>query len=621
MRRFIIATALILLIQNLTGCGSSNDSSREASAEENIDAQIDPVSEVLQNCIEAAGGREAIDNLRVIHTVDSLWMAGLSGTTESWWVKEPFMGFSVTKLGPVQHELLILGDSVWMIDRNGHLSSGGAEAHDEMALSKRTIFYDYLFNASTITISEDTLIGDVPAVPLEMNCGQDVVMFISRVTWLPVLMTAETMGLEIRSYTGNYESVQGIVSPMSSRSVIPAFGQEIVTENILTEYNIPVPESLFTLISRSGDWELEDPGLPTAFYLRGEHIYLQGEVNGTSVNILLDSGAGATVLDSTLASDLELAGSGRLPVMGIGGTREFSFVKVPSYSVAGALLSDQYLAVIPLAEEFFPSTGERIDLILGYDFLSRFVTRIDYGLETITLFDPDSFLIPPDITVLPAVRTMSLLSVEAVLEDSIPIKLLLDTGAGGCIHFTPGFFEKHPDFLQNRPSFETEVRGIGGEELILGFRVFSVTLGNFTVPGGICSSFDGGDIFSQFDGILGAGILSRFIIYLNYNSSSVLLEPSALFHFGLPETLTGMGLEIAGDELVISSVIEGSPADDAGVIKGDILLEVDGHQVSFEQLNEIHDLLPDTTDIPVILKVLREGCEIELELITGRLIP
>ena len=617
MRRLIIATALSLI----TGCGSSSDSGREVSIGENIDAQIDPLSEVLHNCIEASGGREAIDNLQVIHTIDSLSMAGLSGTTESWWVKEPFMGFSITNLGPVQQELLILGDSVWTIDRNGHLSSGGAEARDEMALSKRTIFYDHLFDTSMVTAADDTLIDSVMTVPLHLEFQQEIVFYVSKETWLPVLMTAEVMGLEIRSYPDNYESVQGIVSPMSSRSVIPAFGQEIVTENILTEYNIPVPESLFTFTPRSGDWELEDPGTPMIFHLRGEHIYLEGEVNGTTVNILLDSGAGATVLDSTLASDLELEGSGRLPVMGIGGTREFSFVKVSSYSVAGALLSEQYLAVMPLAEEFYPSTGEKIDLILGYDFLSRFVTRIDYGLETITLFDPDSFMIPPDITVLPAVRTMSLLSVEAVLEDSIPIILLLDTGAGGCIHLTSGFFEKHPDFLQNRSSFETEVLGIGGEKSILGFRVSSVTLGDFTVPGGICSSFDGGDIFNQFDGILGAGILSRFIVYLNYNSSSVFIEPSALFHEGLPETLTGMGLEIAGNELVIRSIIEGSPADDAGVIKGDTLLEVDGHTVSSEQLNEIHDLLPDTTDIPVILKVLREGCEIELELITGRLIP
>ena len=603
MRLLIFATALIVL-----GCG-------------NIDAQTDPLSEALQNCIEASGGREAIDNLHVIHTIDSLSMAGLSGTTESWWVKEPFMGFSITEIGPVKQEILILGDSVWTIDRNGHLSSGGAEARDEMALSKRTVFYSYLFDSSMVSIDDDTLIDNILTVPLHLEFHQEIVFYISKETWLPVLMTAEVMGLEVRSYPDNYESVQGVVSPMYSRSVIPAFGQEIVTENILTEYNIPIPESLFTLTSRSGDWELDDPGTPTTFYLRGEHIYLEGEVNGTSVNILLDSGAGATVLDSTLASDLELEGSGRLPVMGIGGTREFSFVKVPSYSVAGALLNDQYLAVIPLAEEFYPSTGERIDLILGYDFLSRFVTRIDYGLETITLYDTDSFLIPPDITVVPAVRTMSLLSVEALLEDSIPINLLLDTGAGGCIHLTPGFFEKHPDFLQNRPSFETEIIGIGGEESIIGFRVSSVTLGDFTVPGGICSSFDGGDIFNQFDGILGAGILSRFIVYLNYNSSSVFLEPSVLFHEGLPETLTGMGLEIAENELVVRMIVEGSPADDAGVIKGDVLLEIDGHQVRSEQLNEIHYLLPDTENIPVILKVLREGCEIELELITGKLIP
>ncbi|MCK5115740.1 MAG: aspartyl protease family protein [Candidatus Aegiribacteria sp.] len=616
MKHIFLFALIALLVPFLTGCGqdegSPTDSSGDTAAE----------SVILQNCVEALGGEEAVRNIRVIHTIDSLSMAGMTGMTESWWVREPFMGFSVTEIGPIVQQVLMTGDSVWTVDRNGHLSPGGMEQKDQMMLSRVTVFYDYLFDASMISLGADTLIDSVAAVPLYLEDQPNVVFYYSKETWLPLLMTAVTMGIEVRSYPDDYENIEGIVSATSSISTIPAMGQEIENWNILTEYNVTVPESIFVLTSAGGDWELENPGAPTAFSLKGEHIYLDGEVNGNPVTILLDSGAGATVLDSTLAAELGLEGTGSLPARGIGGTREFSFAKVPTYYAAGALVSDQTLAVMPLSEEFYPSTGEMIDLIIGYDFLSRFVTRIDYGSETITLFDPDSFSIDSDdISILPAERSMSLLSIEAVLEDSVPVTLLLDTGAGGSIHLTPSFFESHPQFLGDRPTFETVIQGVGGEETISGFRVSDITLGDYTVPGGLCSSFDGGDMFSQYDGILGNAVLCRFILYLDYSSGQIILEPSSLFEEGLSESLTGMGLEIENNSLLVSKVIQGSPAEEAGILEGDILLEVDGIPVNADQLNDLSDLLPDTAGAAVSLKFMRDDNEIDLELITDYIVP
>ncbi len=606
-------TLIALLIPALTGCGPDEGTAADNAGDEYV---------ILQNCVDAIGGGETISNIHVIHTIDSLSMAGMTGMTESWWVREPFIGFSVTEIGPVKQQVLIQGDSVWTVDRNGHLSPGGTEQRDQMMLSRSTVFYDYLFDTSMVSLGTDTLIDSVLTVPLRLSDQPNVVFYYSKETWLPVLMTAVTMGIEIRSYPDDYENIEGVVSATSSISTIPAFGQEIVNWNILTEYNAAIPESIFVLTPAGGDWELENPGTPAAFSLKGEHIYLEGEVNGNPATILLDSGAGATVLDSALAAELGLEGTGSLPARGIGGTREFSFAEVESYYAAGALMSDQTLAVLPLSEEFYPSTGEMIDLIIGYDFLSRFVTRIDYGSETITLFDPDSFSIDSDdASVLPAERSMSLLSIQAVLEDSVPVTLLLDTGAGGNVHLTPSFFEEHPDFLNDRPAFETEIKGVGGEETISGFRVSEITLGDYTVPGGICSSFNGGDIFNQYDGILGNGVLSRFVVYLDYSSGRIILEPSSLFEEGLPESLTGMGLEIEDSNLIVSKVIPDSPAEEAGILEGDILLEIDGNPVSVEQFNELDDYLPDTAGSTVSLKFLRDGTDIELELITGYLVP
>ncbi|MFO8184415.1 MAG: aspartyl protease family protein [Candidatus Aegiribacteria sp.] len=592
-----------------------------ASCGENGTPTADSVS-VTDSCVRALGGEEVLRELMVIHTVDSISMAGMAGTTESWWVREPFMGLSVTSIGPVRQEVLIQGDSVWTVDRNGHLSPGGVEERDQMELSRATIFYDHLLDPAAVSPGPDTLVDSVLTVPLRLDDQPNVVFYHSRETWLPVMMRAVTMGIEVRSYPGDYREVDGVVTATRSLSTIPAMGQEIESRNLLTEYNVAVPESIFALTAGAGDWELAASGTPHPISLRGEHIYLEGEINGTPVNVLLDSGAGATVLDSSLAVSLGLESTGRLPARGIGGTREFSFVKVDSYSAAGAGVRDQTLAVMPLSEEFYPSTGERIDMIIGYDFLSRFVTGIDYGRETITLFHPDSFRTEdPRATVLPAERSMSLLSIEAVLEDSVPVRLLLDTGAGGNIHLTPSFFRENPDFLEGRPSFETEIQGVGGSETITGFRVSSVTLGDHTVPGGLCSSFDGGEMFSAYDGILGNGILSRFRVYLDYRAGRVVLSPSSLFDEGLPETLTGLGLEVQGDSLMVRRVVEGSPAHAAGMEPGDVLLAVNGTGVGAEHLGTMDTLLPDSEGVPVPVTLSRDGEEMELELITGRLVP
>ena len=571
MRCLYLFAITVAVISAVIGCGQ---------AEEPANGEY----EILSSCLNALGGRAAVESLRVIHTVDSLSMAGMTGITESWWIREPFTGFSVTRIGPITQQVLIKDDSVWSVDRNGHLSPGGVEERDQMQLSKATVFYDYLLDPSAVSIGRDTVLQDsVTAVPFYLENQPNVVMYYSRETWLPVLMTAETMGLAVESRPFDYAETQGIVSARRSTSTVPALGQDIVNRNVLTEYNVAVPESIFVMSSPPGDWELSNAEEAFPMRLRGEHIYLDGEISGRPVNVLLDSGAGATVMDSSLAALMELETTGRLPARGIGGTREFSFVKVDYYSAAGAILRNQTVAVMPLTEQFYPSTGEKIDLILGYDFLSRFVTKLDYGEETITLFSPDSFSIDEtDASIVPAERSMSLLSVEAVLEDSIPVKLLLDTGAGGNVHLTPTFFSGNPDFLAERSSFETEIEGVGGAETISGFRAATLTLGDYTVPGGICSSFSGGDMFSSFDGILGNGILSRFVLYLDYSGNRIIVKPSSLYEEGLGENLTGIGMEIHEGNLRVRNVIPGSAADSAGIEKGDILLEIDGTAV-FEE--------------------------------------
>ncbi len=496
------------------------------------------VDEAAEAYLRALGGREALEALSTLHTIDSVHMAGLSGTSESWWVREPFAGRISMRVGPVSQDLLISGDSVWSVDRNGALTAGDEASRSQAALARMTVFQDAFLDpgASGLTSGPDTVIAGESATPLAFEAGGvPVIYYVSRGSGLPLLMRTEAMGLAMLSMPVGFRESGGLLFPSSTRDSIPALGQATSSTSILVECDIPIPDSVFMVASRPGDAVLPQPGVPYGFELEGQHIFLRGSVCGREVDILLDSGAGATVLDERAATGIGLSPTGAFSAVGVGGTETFGFAEVPEYTALGATVTGQTLPLMDLDEAFFPSTGRHIGMILGYDFLGRFVTCIDYGSGTVTLHERAGWSPPPGSSVLPAVKVMNLLVIEAVLEDSVPVRLVLDTGAGGAIHFSDAFLESHPSFLEGRETSEVAVEGVGGTRTSVLFGVEGITLGSFTVPAGQCGSLGDMPVVSSCDGVIGTGILARFVVSLDYGSPSVVLEPSSLFSEGLPD--------------------------------------------------------------------------------------
>jgi hypothetical protein len=590
----------------LAACGEGPSSSAE------------DVDGIVGSYVEAVGGRERLESLRVVHTVDSLEIAGLRGRSESWWSRSPFRGRSVVEVGPVRQEVLVLGDSVWSVDHNGQLSQGDPQARTEADLARMTVFYDAFLEPEGITLLGDTTLDGSAAVGLSMDGPNGLKIYLSRETWLPVLLSVDVMGMQIRQFPGGYQEIEGVVVATSTVDSIPALGQASRSWNVLTEFDVPVPDTVFNPMTASVDWELLSPGEPHPFELVGQHIYMQGTVCDRPVTVLLDSGAGATVIDSALAAELGLEGVGEFVAGGVGGAQTFSFVQVPRYGLASARVTGQNLAVMPLSEAFYPSTGKHIRMVVGYDFLSRFVTRIDYGARQITLYDPQGFTYEGEGTSVPASREMSVLSLNAVIEDSLQVRLLLDTGAGGNLHLTERFLGEHPRFMEGRPSFQTEFQGVGGEETATVFRIDSLTLGGFTVPGGLCSSFQGPPMLEAYDGILGTGVLARFVVCLDYAGERVILEPSSLFEEGLHEDMTGLSLRICEGMLIVDGVIEGSAAEEAGVLPGDTLVSIEGLPVDGASFTELKDLLPEKEGETFTVGVRRDDGELRLEITTRR---
>ncbi|CAA9423248.1 MAG: Carboxyl-terminal protease [uncultured Rubrobacteraceae bacterium] len=101
---------------------------------------------------------------------------------------------------------------------------------------------------------------------------------------------------------------------------------------------------------------------------------------------------------------------------------------------------------------------------------------------------------------------------------------------------------------------------------------------------------------------------------------------------GLSSTYVGVGIKLNGkdEEVVVTSPIDESPAEEAGIESGDVLVAVDGESVRGEDIKEIGDKVRGPEGTEVELTMLRDGeerafnverAELEVSAATWSLIP
>ncbi len=92
----------------------------------------------------------------------------------------------------------------------------------------------------------------------------------------------------------------------------------------------------------------------------------------------------------------------------------------------------------------------------------------------------------------------------------------------------------------------------------------------------------------------------------------------------------GVTLESRDDEVVVSAPMDGSPAEEAGIESGDVLIAVDGESVKGEDAREIREKVRGPEGSRVALVMLRDGeerefsverAELEVPTVSWRLIP
>ena len=116
------------------------------------------------------------------------------------------------------------------------------------------------------------------------------------------------------------------------------------------------------------------------------------------------------------------------------------------------------------------------------------------------------------------------------------------------------------------------------------------------------------------NGIIGNTLLSRFIVIIDYTNQALFLRPTRKYNQDFSFDKSGITLFAVGpdlDEYYVVATIEGSPADLAGVLPGDLITKVGRKRTKKLSLNRITQQFSKKEGKLIKLTLLREDQEIK----------
>jgi len=118
-------------------------------------------------------------------------------------------------------------------------------------------------------------------------------------------------------------------------------------------------------------------------------------------------------------------------------------------------------------------------------------------------------------------------------------------------------------------------------------------------------------------GNIGSGVLKRFTVTFDYAGRRIIFEPNARTAQADAYDRSGLWINAAEGGYRVDAVVAGSPAAQAGLSIGDLIVAVDGKPASTLPLADLRDLLRDSlpgTVMRMTVKSAMRTCDVSLRL-------
>ncbi|MFI5124828.1 MAG: aspartyl protease family protein [Chitinophagales bacterium] len=300
-----------------------------------------------------------------------------------------------------------------------------------------------------------------------------------------------------------------------------------------------------------------------------------------TLNFILDTGSGGISLDSTTCLRLNIipTPTDRF-IIGIGGVRKVKFIYNQSIHI-GALKVDSLNLHISDYSVLSSVYGDQIDGIIGFSFFSRYIVKIDYDSNLVSIYTRGSIRYPKGGFYLkPSIVNIPVEPAYVRDEEESHCRFYFDTGAGLCLLLSSDFTNDSAIFNPGKKMWPTQAQGMGGKANMKITTVKEFRLGPYrfrNIPTYVFSDEYNITSYPYLAGLIGNDLLRRFNIILNYDKKILYLTPNTHFRDLFDYSYTGLALYWTDGAIRVGDVMKDSPAELAGFKVDDVVISINNN--------------------------------------------
>ncbi|PZR26737.1 MAG: signal protein PDZ [Citrobacter freundii] len=300
-----------------------------------------------------------------------------------------------------------------------------------------------------------------------------------------------------------------------------------------------------------------------------------------TLNFILDSGSSGISLDSAIVASFHLKPEpSDKTIRGIAGIKKVGFLynrklKFPGLTVDSLNFHvNDYSALSSVY-------GERVDGIIGYSLLIRYIVKLDYDSLQMEICTKGSIRYPKGgFLIKPILNTLPVQNARVKDEFTYNARFLHDIGAGVCLMLSRDFVEDSVLIRKKRKLYPKEGEGIGGKVAMNMTVLKELKFGPYrfrNIPTYIFQDDYNVTSYPFLAGLIGNDIFRRFNVVFNYAKRDIHLLPNTHFRDPFDYSYSGVELYYVDNKILIGDVAKGSPADRAGIMEGDEVIGINNN--------------------------------------------
>ena len=310
---------------------------------------------------------------------------------------------------------------------------------------------------------------------------------------------------------------------------------------------------------------------------RGQRIFVKGGVNHQPLDIMLDSAAGATVMDKATAQRLGIKGTDPVQLRGVGGVEEVLVAHNVDLHLGGMEVPGLDVVIIDL-QPLARGMGRDLPMIVGKDVFNLVTATFDFQNNHLTLGNRGSFVAPRGAVRLELANNADIRSAEIAIAGDQPTKAQVDLGNPYALSISKAYWSSQSK-LQSLKSAQWQAGGVGGFKPAFRVTVPKVEFAGQTFVNVPAIVNDAPDALPVEGANVGVDILKRFLVTLDFGGNAMYLQAAAKAEPFFKDR-AGLRADLVGDRFRVAFVSPDGPAAAAGLKSGDEITAINGHPVT-----------------------------------------